>query len=282
MFRKLFLTLFVSIFFCLTAFAESFYINNYDVDIKVDNTKKIHVTETIDTNFQYKSHGIIRKIPAPNAEITNIKVDNDKFKTSQAGDKYSIKIGDPDKYLKGEHTYKISYDYIFLDNKDEFYFNIIGTEWQTDINHVTFRVEMPAPFDSTKTGLSIGKFGTKGFSEGEGKYSVSDKIITGETLRALGHREGVTLRIELPKGYFVYNLASKQNVSYALILLCTLICIIVWYIRGKDEQATPVLSFYPPEGANVLDVELYYNEEVSSKGVVAMIVDLALCEWYFD
>lgn len=275
MIKKIIITVCVCLFFSLSAFAESFYIKNYNVDIKVDNTKKIHVTETIEAYFEYKSHGILREIPAPNAEISNIKV-SEKHKNTQSGETYRIKIGNPDKYITGDHTYEISYDYNFLDNKkNEFYFNIIGTKWYTNINHVKFNVEMPYPFEEEKAGISIGKYGTQGFSEGEGRYIVSDKTVSGETLRVLEPKEGVTIRIELPKGYFVTNIVSKQNLSLLLILLCMFACIATWFIRGRDDRAETIISFYPPEGADVLDVELYYNEEVSPKGVVAMVIELA-------
>ena len=274
MIKKIFLTLFVFLFFCSASFAESFYIKNYDVGLKVDNTKKVHVTETIDAFFTRKSHGIFRDIPAPNAEVTNIEV-SEKNKVTQSADKYSIQIGDANKYITGDHIYKISYDYRFLDNKNELYFNIIGTDWETNINRVSFKVEMPDKIEDEKTGLSIGRRGTEGFSEGEGQYKVTEKYVIGETLRNLDPKEGITIRIEVPQGYFVTNFASKQNISLYLMLLSTLACIILWFIYGKDEKPIPVVSFYPPEKMNALDVELAYNEGATTKGIVAMIVDLA-------
>ena len=61
---------------------------------------------------------------------------------------------------------------------DEFYFNLIGPEWDTAIGNITFTIEMPKEFDSSKLGFSSG---LKGSTEnGNVVYSVSDNIIKGK------------------------------------------------------------------------------------------------------
>lgn len=181
--KKIILFLFLCFFTCLQASAENFYIKNYDVGMIVNRAKQVHITETIDADFQYSSHGIVREIPLKDSEVKNISV-SEKCSIKRESNNIYIKIGSPDKLIKGEHTYKISYDYNIFDDKNEFYFNIIGTNWYTDINHVNFRVEMPKKIDPDKAGLSIGKYGTKGFKDGA-NYTVTDNIIKGEVTRIL-------------------------------------------------------------------------------------------------
>ena len=125
----------------IPAFAENFYITNYDVKINVDKNKIAHVTEIIDTYFTNSSHGIYRTIPLKGNTVTNIHV-SEENKISVEGDDKKIKIGNPDRYITGNHQYIISYDYNFTDNKNEFYYNIIGTEWDTEIKRVSFSVTM--------------------------------------------------------------------------------------------------------------------------------------------
>lgn len=273
MLRKIILFLFVCFFTCIQACAESFYIKNYDVNISVDRAKRVHVIETIDADFKYVSHGIIRKIPLRNSEVKNVKV-SENYSVKKESNIVYIRIGNPDKFVKGEHTYKISYDYNIFDIKNEFYFNIIGTDWYTDINHATFKVEMPKIFDAKKAGLSIGKYGTKGF-EGGAKFKVTDKLIEGEVTRNLQPNEGITLRIEVPSGYFDLMKNTKQDVSLILILVSTLACVLIWFFYGKDAHIIPVLNFYPPKNMSVLDIELAYNENVTTKGIIGTIINLA-------
>ena len=46
-----------------------------------------------------------------------------------------------------------------LKDKDEFYFNIIGNEWDTVIGNITFTIIMPKNFDPSTLGFSSGKQG---------------------------------------------------------------------------------------------------------------------------
>ena len=64
--KKIFALLFgllICIFVSIPAFAENFFITNYDVNINVDKNKTAHVTEEIDVYFTVSSHGIYRTIP---------------------------------------------------------------------------------------------------------------------------------------------------------------------------------------------------------------------------
>ena len=265
--------LFVFFFACIHCYAESFYIKNYDVNMIVDRAKHVHITESIDTFFKYYSHGIVREIPLKNSEVKNISV-SERYSVSKESNTVYIKIGNPDKLIKGEHSYKISYDYNIFDNKNEFYFNIIGTDWDTDINHVNFKVEMPKEFEPGKAGLSIGNYGTKGF-KGGAKYRIVGNTVEGEVTRNLKPREGVTLRIEVPQGYFDHIKNIKRDISLFIILLSTLGCILIWYLYGKDAPIIPVVNFYPPKDMSILDIELAYNENATKKGIIGTIINLA-------
>ena len=43
-----------------------------------------------------------------------------------------------------------------LPNEDEFYFNVIGTGWETTISNVSFSIEMPETFDENNLGIKTG------------------------------------------------------------------------------------------------------------------------------
>lgn len=113
----------------------------------------------------------------------------------------------------GAVNYVISYDYVLgadtLDDADEFYYNIIGTEWDTYIEDASFTITMPKEFDSDKLGFSTGSYGAEGTTNIS--YSAEGNTITGKILRTLYPYEGVTARLELPNGYFVFN--EKRNTA---------------------------------------------------------------------
>ena len=140
---------------------------------------------------------------------------------------------------------------------------------------------MPEEFNPSDVGLSIGSYGTKGFEDGA-EFSVNGLNILGQVKKTLQPREGVTIRIALPEGYFAppppidKEVFIKTNIFF-IILLCiiTLISFTIWYKVGKDEKAIPVVNFYPPTGMNTLDVELFYKEKASLSGLIAMLISLA-------
>lgn len=270
---KIFTIALVTLFCGTTAFAENFYIKNYDVNIEVNKNKQVHIKENIDVYFTSNMHGIIRDISHPNATISNIVI-SEKNQVSESGSNSKIKIGHPDIYVNGNHHYTISYDYNYFDNKSEFYHNIIGTGWDTEIKHVNFSITMPKEFNPKDVGISIGEFGVQGF-EGGAEFKIDGLNITGQTHRTLYPHEGITVRLAVPDGYFNKVSNTKANTLIILLVLLTFISFVIWYTFGKDEKAIPVINFYPPKGFNTLDIEIAYNEKASTQGLVAMLISLA-------
>ena len=266
--------LLICIFVSIPAFAENFYITNYDVNINVDKNKTAHVTEEIDVYFTVSSHGIYRTIPLKGNTISNIRVYPARFSESIDGDNKKIKIGDPDIYVSGPKHYQISYDYNFLDNKNEFYFNIIGTQWETEIQKASFSVTMPEKFDSNKAGLSIGREGMAGFNGGA-QFFVNDKTLSGYTTQSLPAYNGITLRVEVPKGYFNHKTNYVPMIVISIMLALTVISWFIWFTYGKDKPVIPVVTFYPPKNYNSAEVELMYKGKASEKSLVSLIFYLA-------
>ena len=101
-----------------------YIIENYKMDIIVNEDNTFDVTETIDVRFTEKGkRGIIRNIPRANflkrengeyskniAYLTNLEV-NDDFKYTKDRKYYNIKIGKNDVVASKEKTYIIKYKY---------------------------------------------------------------------------------------------------------------------------------------------------------------------------
>ena len=196
-----------------------YLIDAYDINIKVNENNTFDIQEKLTANFlvEYK-HGIFRSIPTKNtierligttsknrAQITNIKVDNE-YTQSRENNNLILKIGNPASTVSGIQEYNISYNYNIgkdkAKNYDEFYFNLIGPEWNdTAIGNITFTIEMPKEFDYTKLGFSSGKIGS---TENEKVvYSFDGNTIKGKYNGILNPNEALTVRLELNEGYFV-------------------------------------------------------------------------------
>ena len=201
---------------------------------------------------------------------------NNSYSTSYENSELNLKIGNSDIYVNGRQDYNIKYRYTILDTKNEFYFNIIGTEWPVKINNAKFTVTMPKDFDFNKAGLSIGEYGTAGFKD-NAFYQKKGNSIYGEITKPLAPYNGITLRIKVPENYFTNgeNIKKLRKIALGIILFSTLITFSLWFKYGKENHITPVVTFYPPENINSLEAELVYKENATSYGLVALLVELA-------
>ena len=272
-----------------------YYIESYNVDINVSSDNSYNIKETIVAYFNKEKHGIIRNIPTRNtvtrtdgstntnrAKITNVNV-NEKYSLSRGANDVKIKIGDADTFLTGRHTYQISYTYNIGNDKlkdaDEFYLNLIGNQWDTNINKLTFTITMPKDFDTNKIGFSAGKYGTSGIpKDGYFNYSVKNNVITGTYNKTLPPNNGFTVRITLPEGYFEkqkLKISIFDFIAICLPIIFLIIAIFEWEKYGKDEKPVETVEFNPPDNMNSLDVAYAYKGKVNSNDVVSLLIYLA-------
>ena len=272
--------------------SRDYVIDKYDINIIVNENNTFDITETITAYFNVPKHGIFRTIPLKNkivrldgttstnrTQVSNISVDNEYKKIRQNGN-YKLQIGSKDHTLIGEQKYVIKYTYNLgkdpMNNYDELYYNIIGNEWDTVIGNITFSITMPKDFDSSKLGFSSG---TKGSTDNSKViYNVNGNKITGTYNGILDVGEALTVRCELPEGYFVDAKLDINKIDYLMFfipIIFLVISILLWYIFGRDDQIIETIEFYPPEGLNSLDVGFLYKGRAENKDVTSLLIYLA-------
>ncbi len=269
-----------------------YVLDKYDVSIKVNEDNTFDVVETITAYFNKPKHGIFRTIPLTNkitrldgskstnrAKITNLSV-NSKYTTSRESGNYKIQIGDANKNLTGEQKYVIKYKYDLgkdkINDYDELYYNIIGSEWDTAIGNITFTITMPKDFDSSKLGFSSGSTGSTDNTDME--YSVSNNVITGKYTSILRKNEALTVRCELQDGYFSKAKDTIEPVLYIefiIPLLFLLVSFYLWCKFGRDDKVIETVEFYPPEDFNSLEVGFLYKGYADKKDVTSLLIYLA-------
>lgn len=269
-----------------------YVIDNYDVNIVVNSNNTFDITETITAYFNVPKHGIFRTIPLSNkivrldgststnrTQVSNLSV-SDKYTTSRDGGNYKIQIGSLSTTLTGKQTYTIKYTYNLgkdpVSDYDELYYNIIGNEWDTVIGNVTFNITMPKEFDSSKLGFSKGEVGS---TDNDGiNYTVNGNTISGSYDGILNEGESLTVRCELPEGYFVdAGLVVNSNIYLMFIIpiVALIISFLLWFIFGRDNRVVETVEFYPPEGFNSLEVGFLYKGKANSQDVTSLLVYLA-------
>ncbi len=152
---------------------------SFDSDIFVRNNGTIDVTETIVYDFGFfERRGIFRYIPVsypydgekPEGAVRGSKYsrvtpftltgvsregkNNENYEIIKEGRNEVIKIGDEDIFLRGAHTYRISYSLKAFINEfeqhDELYFNVTGNGWNIPIESVRTTVTVEGADQNTQ------------------------------------------------------------------------------------------------------------------------------------
>ncbi len=269
-----------------------YVIDNYDIKIVVNEDNTYMITERIDAYFNVEKHGIYRKIPLSNkvvrldgttshnrAKVSNISVNEDYSVSTENGYKV-IKIGDANHTLSGPKSYMIDYLYNLgkdpSENYDEFYFDLIGNEWDTTISGITFTITMPKEFDQSLLGFSSGIVSSTNSSDVQ--FEVDGNTITGQYLGILNPGEALTIRLELPEGYYVgasNNFDFMMILSIGLPILFVLIVLVIWFIYGKDDPVIETVEFYPPDGFNSAEIGFLYKGKADKNDVISLLIYLA-------
>ena len=269
-----------------------YVIDNYDIHIIVNENNTLDITETITAYFNTSKHGIFRTIPLKNkitrldgttstnrTQVTNISVNHD-YTVSKNNGNYKLQIGSADRTLTGEQTYVIKYTYNLgkdpAKDYDELYYNLIGNEWDTVIGNITFSITMPKTFDTSKLGFSSGNVGST--SNNKIQYQVNENKITGNYNGILDAGQALTIRCELPEGYFIGAGLKINIIDYIMFVIPIIflgIAILLWYKYGRDDQVIETVEFYPPENFNSLEVGFLYKGKAENQDVTSLLIYLA-------
>lgn len=154
----LFILLTLSLIFVKPAFAQEYVITDFNSHIELQKNTDLIITETIKVNFNVPKHGIYRKLPVIysafgetiNSRLKVIGVSDENgnkipYKQSLTGQEVELKIGDADKTIVGNHIYVISYQVLRVVRRfgdhDEIYWNVTGSNWDTNIERASVVVE---------------------------------------------------------------------------------------------------------------------------------------------
>ena len=293
--KYLLIILFVSFIGLINAEAlynnYDYYIDNYNIIINVNKNNSYDITEEIRVYFNQPRHGIYRSIPLRNlvrrldgtttnniVKISDVAV-NKTYTTSTSNGNYVLQIGDASTTVTGYQEYVIKYNYNIgkdlLKDKDEFYFNIIGSEWETVITNVTFTINMPDEFDSSLLGFSSGPVGS---TTSDVTYKVLKNTISGSLYTPLYEGDALTIRLELPEGYFseaksIYGINSI--IAIIIPIISIIIASIIFYIKKRNVRIVDAIEFYPPDNYNSLEIAFLYKGNVTNKDVISLLVYLA-------
>ena len=264
-------------------FAENFYLDGYDISIKVNEDGSAHIDETLNVVFTSPSHGIYRDIqyrfdnPVYEwaeivADISNIKC-NLPFEIEYSNGFESLKIGSKDSYMSSPSLIHIAYDYDLggdiYQEYDEFYYNFISAAWDCPIYNINLEITFPKSIDPAKAFITYGDYG----SDRRLNYKISnDNKTIRASLASINSYQAITIRAEMENGYFTkqapdWFAINKITVPFStLIFILFLLYAFLSYRRhGVDNPLTPPVVFTPPKDYNPMDVGFVYDGKLNSE-----------------
>ncbi|WP_066644708.1 DUF2207 domain-containing protein [Christensenella timonensis] len=271
-----------------------FEILDYNREITVHENNTYEIRDTIRANFIAPGqHGLRVDIPTRsevvrvsngqkytntyNLKITDIYADG-QIDTEKDGDMLSLYLGDPDVTVSGEQTYKYGYTMDAGDDGtsafDEFYLNLIDSQWAAPIDHFSFTIHMPKEFDASKVGFTTGQKGNAGYNQDAVSYQVDGTTITGEITQTVAPYESFTIRVELPQGYYVGVRTAADGIMPCIyIALAVFAAVLVLALTsGKRKKEIRTVEFNPPEGMNSADVGFIIDGSVEDKDAVSLLI----------
>lgn len=268
--------------------ASNFIIEDYDIEMKVNEDDTYDIHETLKVHFTAQSHGIYRVIPYKTtldrdgqksryyAKVTDFKmISKQPVKLEKRNNSAFYRIGDKNRYEDTDTVYEYTYTYDtrgdHLKDGDEVYYNLVGTTWEAQsIDHVSFRIEFPKDIDMSNVGIKNGNQAYVDF-EAEG-----NTVVKGET--GAGTLGGLTIRAVLPEGYFTRQAKPATAPLYILLGILCLIAIagvVLWRKYGVDPPVVEPVEFYPPDGLSPAEIGYLRDGEVKGEHVMSTLLSLA-------
>lgn len=289
---------------------DNYSITNYEVKMTLgrdaENRSTLQTVETITAQFPDfdQNHGLekvfVREYNGHPTSLNLVSVTDENGVSLPYGwNNDALRIGEADKYVHGQKTYVITYTqrdvtrhYADTGN-DEFYWDVIGTEWRVPIEKakVVLTVE-----DGDETKVVSGPFCYRGVGGSTNQCNIRETpnslqdtpslIYTAQT-SGIGNGQGVTLALGFEKGTFAeYKMSlfekivavwtTVQVAMFGVGLAVFTFVMIRWQnlLNRKKEMGTIVPEYLPPKNASVTvaaKVGGYHNSIMS-----AQLIDLAV------
>ena len=288
------------------AAVDNLTITDYKIDFQLgrdeDGRSTLKTTEIITAVFPMddQNHGLERFIPKSyDYHKTSLKIESVKkpdgskweYEDTTNNDNVVLRIGDPDKYLHGTHTFVIIYTqrdvtrYFENTNRDEFYWDTNGTGWRVPIERLEVNLTVDQALMAQFTGdkaCYIGSFRSSDTcdlsQQGNTFSAVSTSLLRGQNITvSLGFEPRTFGQYQKSLADVIIELWLISVLVFGLTALIPFVWLLVMYGRWKNRKnqlGTVVPEYLPPPDASVAtSATLVSNPKAS---FTAQLLDLAV------
>lgn len=289
------------------AAVNNFTITSYKVDMTLarDSERRSTLTtkETITADFPPNQNrglarAFVKNYDGHHTSFTLKSVKDERgneLEHSWSGNE--LRIGNKDVYVEGQKTYVITYmqrditkEYANT-GKAEFYWDVIGLDWQVPIRHAEVSLRVSDELRSAlQTDLKCYK-GPQGSSVSCDMVDTVDSATFVATAENLPPKNGVTIALGVASGTFMpyqktfaerfgeYWFTAQIPLSIIAVLIIAVFSRMKLRITGRKSEVAPIIPEYiPPKDTSVLVSAEVLRRYDSLRGsaMVAQLLDLAV------
>lgn len=256
-------------------------IEDMHVEINVKDNGVLEIEETIRMNFKEPRQGIYINIPQEMEmdfdgnrntyffPMKNFKmISDDEYSTDESREGVVIRVGTKGEYISGAKEYKYSYEVhtraLKGVDRQILYWNIIGRGWDFPIEHTSFKVTMPKPFElepqlyATTQNLPV-------------NYTVDGNVITGSYDKTL-NQQGLSIWLEVPNGYFTYPVFDYTIYPTIAAVVLALLAIAIYFKFGVEHPVVDSVEFGAPQGLSSGEIGYIYRGSSNNKDIISLII----------
>jgi len=255
--------------------------SKYNVNVLVNKNHSYYITKNISFKFNEGTRFFDINIPKERMAIEDIEVKGAKYTINENDDHIRVRLSSEEGELKGtkdiELTYKV-YEYADeLREMDLLYLELLPYDWPSAVDNTVVGIVFPQDFPINDIKYFADQYGAVLTGN-----ELNVKIITEDskivfTGSYLERGVGLSVKAELPQGYWVgekNNNWAKNYVYYILISLMAILSL-MWYFFGRDPKIEIKEEYYPPDAITPPEIGYILDGHVGKKDIVALLFYLA-------
>lgn len=259
---------------------KTLYVSSLDLNVDVGNDRILKMDQTITVTYVTDHHGFYQYIPMQAGErVRNLKVDTD-YEVSHEGEMLLVKVGDPDRWVRGSQTYHLTYDYILPNSmsEKEFKFALVGQGWAMRMRDINVKITFPTATSKDDGVFSLvrGKYNADATNLPESSYSFENGFRTlNISCASLEAFEGIQLTAAVSGGFALYT-DYAAIICAVIVGILILLSVVFKFVFARDKELTPIVEFYPPKlknGKAMLPVQMgkLVDDTCSNEDITSLI-----------
>lgn len=286
---------------------SDWYIKDFYTEIKLGTDETVSIQEDIfaDAGNLPDKHGIFRvlpksfntptyseELPLEILEASNGKGDNWIYKKSQANNAWVLKIGDPNHTVFGLNHFRLIYrtknGVQNYETTDEFAWNVLGPDWQLEIDNFKAVIIFPEGINSDNTEITISSGALNSRENSLTSWHWLDQQrLEIQSLETIKPGEGITISAVFPKGLITpvsfpiepINPWPVIIISIAFVFLATSFAIFSWRRWGRYsvQKQTIIAEYDIPDNLSPIEISAVPScGNIGTGGLAATLINLGV------